>query len=307
MKEKKDNNRLRILALIGIFIRKSSFDKRLSINEIIALLQNAGFESVNRKTLYEDIRALSEYGLDIEYANKTYFLQEAPFSLSEAKVIIDSLESLKNIDYKQLNAICGKIYHLLSEDDEKFLKAIDYPIKHRDLNFLGHLEDMLYAIRQNLSLIITRKKKKEEIFPIYLHRSNDFYYLYYHYPSSNRIYHFRLENILELKIGEAHDEICIPKSEIISNISASTNSFYSKKATTIRLVFADDEVIHRRLEDDFPNIVFTKDGASIKASFNEALMGKLATYGNKIKISHPQEMADKYLAYLKEIIESYLP
>ena len=49
MKEKKDNNRLRILALIGIFIRKSSFDKRLSINEIIALLQNAGFESVNRK------------------------------------------------------------------------------------------------------------------------------------------------------------------------------------------------------------------------------------------------------------------
>ena len=97
------SNKTRLLTLIEILKRESDAEHPLSLNEIIALLENKDIY-VERKTLYQDFYDLDEFGLEVEYLrpSKKYFLDAAPFTLSEIKIMIDSLSSLKNLDDKSL-------------------------------------------------------------------------------------------------------------------------------------------------------------------------------------------------------------
>ncbi|MBO5527029.1 MAG: hypothetical protein J5946_03190, partial [Erysipelotrichaceae bacterium] len=90
-------NKQRLFSLVSIMKEYSDMDHKLSIGEICALLEKEGITSVNRKTLYDDFRSMEIFGYDVEYENG-YYLSEAPFSVSEIKIIIDSLNSLKNLD-----------------------------------------------------------------------------------------------------------------------------------------------------------------------------------------------------------------
>ncbi|MBQ6477982.1 MAG: WYL domain-containing protein [Erysipelotrichaceae bacterium] len=295
-------NKKRLLKLLEIFRRRSDMDHRLSLNEIVSLLEEEGITVANRKTLYDDIKELSETVGEIEY-NNGYYLNEAPFSLSEIKIIIDSLNSLKNLDEKFLNDLKEKLYAFISVYESDFLKQLEYCGKHTDKRFLNRLEDSLYAIRNGKTLQVKRKNKdEEEISPVFLYRQNDYYYLYYHYPDKDKIYHMRFDNIVSTRLSECPNSLSIPKNRIIDHIRESTNAFYSGKTQTVKAeIVTDSESLRNRLQDDFPNIVFTKTGFSLKASISDVFFSKLAAYGDQIKISD-RNIADPYIAYLNKIV-----
>ena len=282
-------------------------DHRLSLNEIVTLLEEDGISVANRKTLYDDIREISEYVGEIEY-NNGYYLDEAPFSLSEIKIIIDSLNSLKNLDERFLDDLKEKLYSFISEYETDFLKELEYQNRHSDKKFLNRLEDSLYAIRNHRMLFVKRKNNnEEEIAPLFLYRQNDFYYLYYHYPKKDKIYHMRFDNIISTRLSDRQDTLLIPKNKIIDHIQESTNAFYSGKTETVVFeIVEDSEFLKYRLQDDFPNIVFTKNGFSLKASINDVFFSRLTAYGDQIKISD-RSIADQYIVYLNKIITRNSP
>ena len=298
----KSNNKKRILQLIEILKKNTDMDHKLSLNEIASLLEENDIEISNRKTLYDDFKALSDFGYEVEY-DGGYYLTEAPFSLSEIKIIIDSLNSLKNLDDNLLNKLNNKLYSFVSDYEEKLLRKLEYHNKHSDKKFIHRLEDTLEAINNNKVIIITRTNKDpEEICPIFLYRNNDFYYLYYHYLNNEKIYHTRFDNIVNTKITDKDNDITISKNKIIDKINESSNSFYSNKAQLIKFnICNDSDYLRNRLTDDFPNIVFTKDGFSIKASVNDVFFAKLASYSDEIKISD-KNIADQYIKFLNNII-----
>ncbi len=296
-------NKQRILRLLQILIRESDMDKKLSISDLISRLEEEGFEHINRKTLYDDIRALEILGLTVEYDNG-YYLSEAPFSLSEIKIIVDSLNSLKSLDDSFLAKVKEKLYSFLSGNEEASLRKLEYRSRHRDARFINRLEDALQAIINERGLSITRRNKDEdeEIFPLFLHRVNDYYYLYYHYPGSSKIYHVRFDNIRRMDLSDKKDGTRIPSSKILSYIEESSSSFHSAKSQTVKFRICDDSPYLRSLlEDDFPNLVFTKDGFSARVSVSNAFFSRLTAYGDKIKIDDPS-IADQYIAYLEQII-----
>lgn len=298
----KSNNKKRILQLIEILKKNTDMDHKLSLNEIASLLEENDIEISNRKTLYDDFKALSDFGYEVEY-DGGYYLTEAPFSLSEIKIIIDSLNSLKNLDDNLLNKLNNKLYSFVSDYEEKLLRKLEYHNKHSDKKFIHRLEDTLEAINNNKVIVITRTNKDpEEICPIFLYRNNDFYYLYYHYLNNEKIYHTRFDNIINTKITDKDNDITISKNKIIDKINESSNSFYSNKAQLIKFnICKDSDYLRNRLTDDFPNIVFTKDGFSIKASVNDVFFAKLASYSDEIKISD-KSIADQYIKFLNNII-----
>ena len=67
-------NKKRLLKLLEIFRRHSDFDHKLSLNQIVSLLEEDGITVNNRKTLYDDIREISEYVGEIEY-DSGYYLE----------------------------------------------------------------------------------------------------------------------------------------------------------------------------------------------------------------------------------------
>lgn len=298
----KSNNKKRILHLIEILRKNTDMDHKLSLNEIAEQLEESGIEVQNRKTLYDDFKSLNEYGYEVEYQNG-YYLSEAPFSISEVKIIIDSLNSLKNLDDTLLNKVTNKLYSFISDYEEKLLRKLEYHNKHSDKKFIHRLEDTLEAINFNKTIIIKRNNKdNEEICPIFLHRNNDYYYLYYHYLNNEKIYHVRFDNILSMKITNNDNDITISKNRIIETINESSNSYYSNKAELVKFnIIKDSDYLRNRIMDDFPNAIFTVDGFCIKASINDVFFSKLTSYTDQIKISD-KNIADKYIKFLNNII-----
>ena len=112
------NNKKRILYLIEILKKNSNFDKHLTLDEIISLLEHKNIRVDNRKTLYDDFKILNECDINVEYDNG-YYLLDCPFNLSEIKIIQDSINSLKNLDTSFKNDINNKLYSFISSDEEK--------------------------------------------------------------------------------------------------------------------------------------------------------------------------------------------
>ena len=297
------NNKKRILKLIEILKKNTDMDHKLTLNQITTLLQENNIDVQNRKTLYNDFKVINDFGYEVEY-DDGYYLTEAPFSLSEVKIIIDSCNSLKNLDDKFLMRLNNKLYSFTSTYEESLLKKLEYRNKHSDKNFINRLEDCLCAIKDNRNILIKKagSSLEDEISPIFLHRYNDYYYLYYHYQSNDEIYHMRFDNIVSIKQTDNLNEIYIPTNKIIDRINQSTNSFYNKNFASIEFkISKDSEYLRNRLADDFPNIIFTKDGFNIKASVNDIFFSKLTSYGEQIKISD-KNIADQYTSFLQKII-----
>ena len=295
-------NKKRLLELIRILRRQTDAEHKLSLSQIAEKLSEAGIASVDRKTLYDDLRILEDFGINVEY-DGAYYLSESPFSLSEVKIICDSLNSLKNLDDRFLKEACGKMYSFVSVYEEELLNQLEYRSPHGDKRFLHRMEDVLEALRGHKMLDITRRgRETERIAPIFLHRQNDFYYLYYHYPENEKIYHTRFDNILKTDLCDQDNDILIPKRKILERIEESTNSFSSGKSRTIRFeILKDSEYLRNRLQDDFANLIFTRDGFSLKADISDAFFSRLTSYTDQIKISD-SDVADLYRLFLDRIL-----
>lgn len=295
----------RILVLKRILKRKSDEHHKLTLNKINELLALEGIEMVNRKTLYDDFKILNDEGYIVEYS-KGYYLKEAPFTISEIKIIIDSLNSLKNLDENFLNKTKSKLYSFISEYEEELLKNLEYQNdSHKNAKLINRLEDALNALLSDKNLIIKRKNKKEEkIVPLFLYRENDFYYLYYRYLNSNKIYHTRFDNITYINELKETDNIEISIKDVLKNINESTNAYRNDNVELVNFkIINDSEYLRSRIENEFRKVILTKDGFSLKTSLNDAFFAKLTTFKNDIKISD-EDIANKYKAFLEEIIHN---
>jgi predicted DNA-binding transcriptional regulator YafY len=67
------NVRLRLLYVMELFVERTDEEHGVKMQEILAWLAEHNLTG-ERKSIYEDIRALQEYGLDIRYTqtDKTY-------------------------------------------------------------------------------------------------------------------------------------------------------------------------------------------------------------------------------------------
>lgn len=299
------NNKKRILYLIEILKKNSNFDRHLSLDEIISLLEHKNIRVDNRKTLYDDFKILNECGINVEYDNG-YYLLDCPFNLSEIKIIQDSINSLKNLDTSFKNDINNKLYSFISSDEEKLLEEIKYTNTQKAQKLLPKMEDILEAIKNHKMVSITTKNNQiQDVFPIFIHRANDYYYFYFHYQDNNKIYHYRFDNIKDVLIKDTVDNINIPTKKIISHINESSNSFYTKETTKVNITFKTDSNLIGRLSDDFPGIIINKDKATLFVSINQIFFSKILAYGNEIKISD-ETIAYQYVEYLKSIQNNYL-
>ncbi|MBR2578035.1 MAG: WYL domain-containing protein [Erysipelotrichaceae bacterium] len=301
------NNKKRLLYLLEILRKKTDGDRHMPLSTMISELEARGIEVANRKTIYDDIRTLNECGYDIEY-DDGYYLLEAPFSLSEIKIILDSVNSLKNLDAKLLDDLNGKLFSFISSDEEKLLNRLSYTSRHKNRKLLQRMEDILEAIKNGTGVTIKKKNgEKELVFPLFLHRSNDYYYFYCHYENSDKLYHYRFDNIINLTLSGIKDTMTIPRDRILSTIEASSNSFYKGgKETVLIKVLEPSEYLDERFLDDFPNAIKTKDGYSIIVSVNDSFFSRLLAYGTDIKISDPKT-AHEYQKFLKKVMDLYLP
>ena len=133
---KTDNQKLKILYILDYLQKNSHQDKPVRANELISMLDRLGI-SCNRKTIYSDIAALQEFGVDIVHLpgrNGGYYVASRNFQLPELKLLIDAVQSSRFLTEKKSRELIEKLCSQCNEQDARLMR--------RDVYVSGRVKSM---------------------------------------------------------------------------------------------------------------------------------------------------------------------
>lgn len=328
----KELNKIKLLFLSDIFTRQTDSEHVYSANELCDLLSEYGV-TCERKSIYSDIEALKEFGMDIvnvRSPKRGYYLNERKFDIAEVRLLIDAVQAAKFISSKKTKALIYKIGSLLSEYQEEELREqiyVDSTYKSEKEDIYDIIKSLDIAIKKSEQVQLTYSKRKLEnrylkkaegkvfvVNPYALLWSNDHYYLVCNNDKYNNLMHLRLDRISDIKLLGT-------KAKHFSKVSKYTDKFdtadYSNKIFNMFTgesgqieLCCDNKLIDDILEkfgDEIPLKLYDKDHFTFKADveLSSGLISWIMQYGSDIKVVSPKKLSDAIVEKTKEILSVY--
>ena len=103
--------KLRTLYIMKILQEKTDEKHTMSAADIDKALRDLGM-SIDRRTVYNDIETLREFGLDIlqtKGTNGGYYIGSREFELPELKLLVDAVQASKFISRKKSEELIRKL------------------------------------------------------------------------------------------------------------------------------------------------------------------------------------------------------
>ena len=154
---KSDNQKLKILYILDYLQKNSHEGKPVRAAELIAMLDRQHNIRCDRKTVYSDIAALMDYGVDIitkPGKNGGYYIASRNFELPELKLLIDAVQSSRYLTEKKSRELIEKLCNQCNEHDAS--------LKKRNVLVSGRVKSMNETIYYNVDTIqeaISRNKQ----------------------------------------------------------------------------------------------------------------------------------------------------
>lgn len=328
----KELNKVKLLFLHDIFTRQTDKEHVYSANELCDLLSEYGI-NCERKSIYSDIEALKEYGMDIvnvRSPKRGYYLNERKFDVAEVRLLIDAVQAAKFISSRKTKALIYKIGNLLSEFQEEELREqiyVESTFKSEKEDLYEIIKSLDDAIKKSKQVQITYSKRKLEnrylkksegkvfiVNPYSLLWSNDHYYLVCNNDKYNNLMHLRLDRISQVMLLDS-------SSKHFSKVSKYTDKFdtadYSNKIFNMFTgesgeieLCCDNRIIDDILEkfgDETPLKIFDENHFVFKADveLSNGLISWIMQYGADIKVLSPKNLSDALVEKTKEILSVY--
>lgn len=118
----------KLLYLQKIMLEKTDENHGLTANEIKQQLESYGIKT-ERKSLYDDLKILETFGIDICRTRTTtvkYYVGSRDFEMPELKLLVDAIQSSKFITQKKSISLIKKLSHLVSENEASQLQRQVY-------------------------------------------------------------------------------------------------------------------------------------------------------------------------------------
>ena len=211
----------KILALREILLRESDEEHPLSTARIIELLARQGIEA-ERKSIYTDIEALREAGMDIvrsgEGRGSGWFVASRRFELAELKQLVDSVQSSKFITAKKTLALIQKLEGLASRCQARSLSRQVYVtgrVKTMNESIYYNVDELHRAIAADRQIRFryfeyTAARKRQyrrdgafyQVSPFALIWESENYYLLAYEESSGLLKHYRVDKMTDIRLTE---------------------------------------------------------------------------------------------------------
>ncbi|HPE96314.1 MAG TPA: WYL domain-containing protein, partial [Bacillota bacterium] len=119
---KRENTKLKLLYLREILLKYSDQDHPLTAGDLEKKLESYGCQA-ERKSIYNDINALIESGMDIIKSQSPpgFFVGSREFELAELKILVDAVISSKFITGKKSEKLVEKLSSLASDAEKREL------------------------------------------------------------------------------------------------------------------------------------------------------------------------------------------
>lgn len=322
------NQKLKLLYIIEMLYRYTDENHSVTTKEIISYLREKDV-SAERKSIYDDIAVLQDYGMDIlkveEYGGG-YYLASREFELPELKLLVDAVQSSRFITHKKSRELIGKLEHLLSVYEAKSLnRQVVVTNRNKTINEnIYYNVDMIYnGIAENVKIrfqyfewTIDKEMKLRrngdyyEVSPFILTWDDENYYLIAYDERSDMIKHFRVDKMLKPSLtrdirtgGERFENF---------DIAAYSNRIFGMFAGTENTVIlrCENAMIGVVIDRFGQEVSVRRDGdghfrARLHVAVSPQFFGWISGLGTKVQIIEPQEVRQAYRDYLHSIYRIY--
>lgn len=322
------NQKLKLLYLVDILKRQTDEEHPMSAGALIEELEKSGV-SAERKSIYDDIACLQDYGLDIilnpSKRNGGYYLASRDFELPELKILVDTVQSSRFITAKKSKDLIKKLENLASIYDEKELKRQVYVInrvKTDNESIYYAVNDIYHAIQNNkqISFVYTvwnAKKKKVPrkdgelyvVSPWTLAYNDGNYYLIAYDAKTDNIKHYRVDKMTSLKeLPEArkgNDRFA--DFQLVSYLNMTFN-MYAGREENVELEMPESLV--GVFIDRFGDGITVYDLGNgnvrvrVKIAVSSQFFGWMAGLGPSVTLHSPENVRKEYKEYIKRILDS---
>lgn len=209
---KTELTRKRLLLLMDILRTETDENHRLTMPKLLERLRHHGIEA-DRRTVYDDIRALEDAGWDILTGRAGYCLASRDFELPELKLLADAVQCSRCITEKKSYELIKKLSGLTSLHDagklRRQLHLVGRP-KAENEQLYYNVDALYEAIDQNSAITFryldyqydgtrTYRKKRYEVSPYGLCWDTENYYLVAHEEGSGKR-HYRVDRMADIEL-----------------------------------------------------------------------------------------------------------
>ena len=323
---KSDNQKLKIFYILDYLQRNSHQDHPVRASELIAMLENKHHIACERKTIYSDIAALQDLGVDIVSIpgkNGGYYIASRNFELPELKLLIDAVQSSRFLTEKKSRELIEKLCNQCSVYDARLMRRdvlVSGRVKSMNETIYYNVDAIQDAISQNRQIRFRyfdwgidgkrRYRDKEYIASPYgLCQDNENCYLLGH-SVRHGITSYRVDRMADIR---TLDEARTPCPEL-------TGKALTEHAHRLFQMFSGDSTdVKLRFHRSLVNVVVDRFGRDVllipdgeehfvftaQVAVSPMFLSWVIGFGSKAKILHPQSVVDACRQMCLEALEQY--
>lgn len=332
---KNPKQKQKLLYILKLFMEKTDENHGVTVQDIISYLDSYGI-SAERKSIYDDIKTLIDFGVDIcSTKTKTvqYYVMSRDFEMYELKLLVDAVQSSKFISHKKSNELIKKLENLTSENEAKKLqrqvvvsnrvKTMNEKVKytidsvHEAINIGRKIS--FYYFKWEVShdgvqkIVKTRRNNGERyvVSPWALTWDDENYYLIAFDAKAEKIKHFRIDKMesVEVIYNEKRDGKELFSKFDMAAYSKQVFGMFGGELTDIKIRF--DNSLAGVVVDRFSKNVFISlcdDNTfelSTKVMLSPMFFGWLFMFKDKAQIVSPLSAKEQFLSYIKDVLGKY--
>lgn len=323
---KSDNQKIKILYILDYLERYSREDHPVKTAELISMLDRDHRISCDRKTVYSDIAALQDYGVDIVSSsgkNGGYYIASRNFELPELKLLIDAVQSSRYLTEKKSRELIEKLCEQCNEHDASLMRRnvlVSGRVKSMNETIYYNVDSIQEAITKNRKITFRyfdwdlggkrRYREKEYLASPYgLCQDNENCYLLA-YSERHGITSYRVDRMTEIQLSGDTRTPCPELSGKALNEHANRLfQMFAGDMATVKLRF-HRELINVVIDRFGKDTMLIPDGPdhfnfTVNVAVSPMFLSWVIGFGSKAKILHPQSVVEKCRQLCKETISQY--
>lgn len=318
--------KIKLLILYELLKENTDEDNPMTTQEIVSALKDRGI-TVSRKTLYNDIDILNEYGFDVvcdrQRSNK-YFVGERKFERPEVQMLLSAVGAANFLSDKKTKMLLYKLSELLGpQQAQQVIETISVSgAKHSNEVIYYSIDSIITALlsKKQLSFLyfdygingerIYRKERERYILnPLgMVFSDNNLYFVGFHEKYETPT-NYRVDRMDEVKVEEKTvADVKQYKNFDLNTYTKSQFEMYGGKQVDVSLIFPKDllGIAIDRFGENIKPIITDNDEYIVNVSVQVSKMffAWLTTFEGRVMIKSPLTVTNQYKTFIKNIAES---
>ncbi|MCD8109697.1 MAG: WYL domain-containing protein [Clostridiales bacterium] len=321
--------KMKLLYLMRILMERTDENHMLTANELCDILQMEYDVPAERKSIYNDIAALQEFGLDVMQQKGSapgYYIGSRAFELAELKLLVDAVQASKSITEKKTDELIRKLESLASHEEARQLQQQVFLYKRaktENETVYYNVDYIHTAIYTNVQIRFrytawTKEKevclKRDGTFyvvsPWALTWNDENYYMIAYDAQADQLRHYRVDKMqqMELLSESRRGKEQFDHFDIVA-FEKRTFGMFGGRQEKVTLL-CEDSLAGVILDRFGKDVMMVPQGehafrVSVDIAVSPQFFGWAAGLGIGVQILRPESVREEFLAYLQNICGNY--